>query len=91
MPYTQYIRVRGGGGFQTIDLYDVSYNAKLLQSVQLMALQGPYFDYLIACNWLTQRATCHKACHVRSTEISQASTQVQRAPKGDVLELRQNF
>jgi hypothetical protein len=38
-----------------------------------MALQGPYFDCLIECNWLTQRTTCRKVCHVCSTEIGQAS------------------
>jgi hypothetical protein len=63
----------GGSGFQIIDLNEVIYNAKLLQFVQLVALQDPYFDHLIACNWLTQRATCPTVCHVCSTEISQAS------------------
>jgi hypothetical protein len=41
MPYVQYIRVEDSG-FQTIDLYEVSYNAKLLQFVQLMALHGEW-------------------------------------------------
>lgn len=72
MPYTQYVRL-GGSGFQTIDLYEASYNAKLPQFVQLIPLQVPYFNYLIACNWLTQRATCRKVCHVCSTEISRAA------------------
>lgn len=63
----------GGGGFQIVDLNEVSYKAELLQFVQLVALQGPYFDHLIGCNWLTQLATCPKVCHVCSTEISQAS------------------
>jgi hypothetical protein len=49
----------GGGtvGFQIIDLYGVSNKANLLQFVHLMALQGTYFDHIIACNCLIQRAT----------------------------------
>jgi len=62
-----------GSGLQIVDLNEVSYKAKLLQFVQLVALRDPYFDYLIGCNWLTQQVTCPKVCHVCSTEISQAS------------------
>jgi hypothetical protein len=40
-----------------------------------MALQDRYFDYLIACNWLTQRATCRKVCHVCSTESAAVQSQ----------------